>query len=297
MQLYFNLAKASDVPLSESINSGWMLPSQIGGKFSAMCWFFGRDLFKSLSPSVPVGLIETDVGGTPDQHWSSQDALDECKQGVINKPWGWPNNFTDSVLWNGKVVPLLRNVIRGAVWMQGESNANADGRLYNCSFQAMIKDWRAKWTQGTSGNTEPEFAFGWAQLNSCSNATHWIENATADPTPGLEDPFGMWNRGLQSIRLAQDATLALPSTFQAVILDTPVASGAIHSPYKQPAGARLARGALSLVYGSPQPYPKVCLCVIDTPPCDCTVRVCCDLAVDPCQTAVMNLPHCHWTVL
>jgi sialate O-acetylesterase len=161
----------------------------------------------------------------------------------------------------------------------------------------MIKDWRAKWTQGTSGNTDPEFAFGWAQLNSCSNATHWIENATADPTPGLEDPFGMWNRGLQSIRLAQDATLALPSTFQAVILDTPVASGAIHSPYKQPAGARLARGALNLVYGSPQPYPKVCLFVIDTPPCECTVRVCCDLAVDPCQTAVMNLPHCHWTVL
>ena len=31
-----------------------------------------------------------------------------------------PANFTDSVLWNGKVVPLLRNTIKGAVWMQGE---------------------------------------------------------------------------------------------------------------------------------------------------------------------------------
>lgn len=32
------------------------------------------------------------------------------------------------------MVPLLRNVIKGAIWMQGEANAGADGRLYNCSF-------------------------------------------------------------------------------------------------------------------------------------------------------------------
>ena len=31
-------------------------------------------------------------------------------------------------LWNGKVVPLLRSTIKGAVWMQGEANSRADGR-------------------------------------------------------------------------------------------------------------------------------------------------------------------------
>jgi hypothetical protein len=35
-----------------------------------------------------------------------------------------------------KVVPYLRNTIKGAVWMQGEANSRADGRQYNCSFQA-----------------------------------------------------------------------------------------------------------------------------------------------------------------
>jgi len=34
-----------------------------------------------------------------------------------------------------------------------------------------------------------------------------------------------------------------------VILDTPVASGSVHSPYKQPVGQRMARGALAVAYG------------------------------------------------
>ena len=78
-----------------------------------------------------------------------------------------------SVLWNGKVVPLLRNVVRGAIWMQGEANAGGDGRQYNCSFQAMIEDWRAKWVEGTGGVNDPAFPFGWAQLNSNGDATTW----------------------------------------------------------------------------------------------------------------------------
>jgi hypothetical protein len=56
----------------------------------------------------------------------------------------------------------------------------------------------------------------------------------------------------QSIRLAQTATLALENTFQAVIIDTPVQSGSVHSPYKQPVGSRLARGGLAVGYGLTQ---------------------------------------------
>jgi hypothetical protein len=101
-------------------------------------------------------------------------------------------------------VPYLRTTILGAIWYQGEANAGADGRQYNCSFQArpdkgflsfrttmcarvghlhsnedgakihyarpsvqaMIEDWRLKWAEGTGGATSPTFPFGWAQLNS-----------------------------------------------------------------------------------------------------------------------------------
>jgi hypothetical protein len=52
----------------------------------------GRDLYTALdgaSSSRPIGLIETNVGGTPDQHWSSPDALAKCKNLPGNPPWEW----------------------------------------------------------------------------------------------------------------------------------------------------------------------------------------------------------------
>ena len=97
-----------------------------------MCWFFGRDVFDALGKNqtskVPVGLIESNVGGTPGQHWSSPDAFGACKGAEPGTRGIFPTSLTDSVLWNGMVVPLLRTVHSGAVWMQGENNAGADGR-------------------------------------------------------------------------------------------------------------------------------------------------------------------------
>ena len=61
------------------------------GRFSATCWFFGRDLYSVLSPTVPIGLIESDVGGTPDEHWSSPDAIRACD---IARPWGMPTTLS-----------------------------------------------------------------------------------------------------------------------------------------------------------------------------------------------------------
>ena len=49
--------------------------------FSAVAWFFGRDLRRALK--VPVGLINSSVGGTPAEAWTSRAALEadpELKQ-------------------------------------------------------------------------------------------------------------------------------------------------------------------------------------------------------------------------
>ena len=94
----------------------------------------------------------------------------------------------------------------------------------------------------------------------CSGAS--LFNGTAG-TPGIltdkTDPLGQWNpaggAGYASLRNAQAHTLALPKTFQAVILDTPCSSGSVHSPYKQPVGSRLARQALATEYAQAQPSP------------------------------------------
>jgi sialate O-acetylesterase len=115
MRLFHLGGGPSTTPKADMSAGSWTKPSNVANqRFSAMCWFFGRDMYAALTPKVPVGLIETNVGGTPDQHWSSPDALQQCK-GHGNS-WDWPDNFTDSVLWNGMVVPLLRTVHSGAVW-------------------------------------------------------------------------------------------------------------------------------------------------------------------------------------
>ena len=66
------------------------------------------------------------------------------------------------------VVPLLNSTIRGVAWYQGEQDSGHPGGLfdgYNCTFPAMIADWRAKWSEGTRTSTAPVFPFGFVQLN------------------------------------------------------------------------------------------------------------------------------------
>ena len=63
-----------------------------------------------------------------------------------------------SVLWNAMIHPFLNMTIYGAIWYQGEANAGHPN-TYNCTFPAMIDDWRAKWFEGTNKATNEMFPF------------------------------------------------------------------------------------------------------------------------------------------
>ena len=71
--------------------------------FSAVCWYFGKDLHRSASlggppGSVPIGLVASNVGGTSVERWSGPDAVAKCNQtGVVMQ----------SNLWTPYIVPLL----------------------------------------------------------------------------------------------------------------------------------------------------------------------------------------------
>lgn len=130
-------------------------------------------------------------------------------------------------------------------------NPVADGRTYLCSFPAMIEAWRQLWKQNTG--TTAALPFGWVQLNSYGQPDGPRGKSPHSPPAslrnGTKDPVGAWAPGFPSIRWAQTQSLQLvPDSFQAVVLDTPSPSGAIHSCFKQPVGARLARGALAVAY-------------------------------------------------
>ena len=133
-----------------------------------------------------------------------------------------------AVLYNAMIAPLLPLSIQGAIWYQGESNADnkADAIEYNRLFPAMIRDWRQRWGQG-------EFPFLFVQLASFGA----IQSQPADANWGY-------------LREAQSATLSLPNTGMAVTTDIGNPFN-IHPVQKQEVGERLAAEAMRVVYGKP----------------------------------------------
>lgn len=120
---------ATPRPQAENVNTGWLKPSAMGGGFSAVCYFFGRDLSKTLQPARPIGLVQAAVGGTSLQYWSSDAAIAKCQS--LGKPWQWPRDFRTGTGktapnatpanyslpdvptgWNAKLVPLVSTAAR-----------------------------------------------------------------------------------------------------------------------------------------------------------------------------------------
>lgn len=132
-----------------------------------------------------------------------------------------------SNIYNAMVNPLIPYAIKGAIWYQGESNADR-AEQYRKLFPAMIKDWRDRWGQG-------EFPFYFVQL---ANFGVW--------KPRPEQPAGSnW----AELREAQTMTLkASPNTGMAVIIDIGDTKD-IHPRNKQDVGKRLALNAEHFAYG------------------------------------------------
>jgi sialate O-acetylesterase len=232
-------------------------------RFSATAYFFGRELHQSLG--VPVGLINSSVGGTPIESWispeaqvaspelqpllkllqtpdtgadvakakasSEQDLAKKQKaQKKAKKAAGPARRGNIGGLFNGKIAPLVPYRIRGALWYQAEANTMPDkAEYYRYQLPLLIHDWRTRWGY--------DFPFAWVQLPN----------------------FGGPGRNWPVVRQAMLDTLKVPSTGMAITLDIGEA-GDIHPKNKQDVGKRLALWALGTVYGksvaTSGPLPK-----------------------------------------
>ncbi|MCD7935940.1 MAG: 9-O-acetylesterase [Tannerellaceae bacterium] len=147
------------------------------------------------------------------------------KESVTDKMYGFVNmspNIYPALLYNAMIHPMVNYRIKGAIWYQGENNANA-AYEYRTLFPNLITDWREKWGY--------EFPFYWVQLaNFMKKQDQPVESAWAE------------------LREAQTMTLSLPQTGQAVITDIGDAED-IHPRNKQDVGLRLALHALHKDYG------------------------------------------------
>ena len=149
---------------------------------------------------------------------------------VTNKAMGLedtgPNSFA-SLLYNAMIAPIINYGIKGGIWYQGESNAG-EAYYYRTLFKEMITDWRTKWGY--------EFPFFWVQL------ANYMKPVSV---PSQSD----W----AELREAQNITLSLQATGQAVIIDIGEAND-IHPRNKQDVGYRLALAAEKVAYGKELVY-------------------------------------------
>jgi sialate O-acetylesterase len=185
--------------------------------FSAVGYYFGRDLQKQLH--VPIGLISSNVGGTTAERWMSKEAIDgnpELKD--ITAPQG------RSDLYNAMIAPLAPCAIKGAIWYQGEGNADRPYH-YRHVLSAVINDWRATFGQ-------PELPFFIVELAPYMK----IVDEPTDQT---------WSTVRESMQWIANH---LPMVDTVSIVDVGDEKD-IHPKQKQPVGARLAIAARAHVYG------------------------------------------------
>lgn len=249
--------QVADTPLEDTEGSWQVCSPDTVGKFSAVAYFFGRDLHRARK--TPVGLIQSAWGGTPAQSWTSREALaadpalkyiaDEWEavlaaypaanakyEAALAKwkagsaaerkarraprpPAGPGHQNTPAGLYNAMMAPITPFAIRGVLWYQGESNARpTHAEPYRRLFRTMIEDWRAKWGIGS-------FPFLFVQL----------ANYKANPD---------W----PVLRESQAAALELRNTGMAVAIDIGE-SGNIHPKNKQEVGRRLMLAARAVAYG------------------------------------------------
>ncbi|XP_070577327.1 LOW QUALITY PROTEIN: sialate O-acetylesterase-like [Ptychodera flava] len=244
----------------KSVLEPWSIPSPEtvakGPKvyFSALCWFYGRNIYDHFK--YPIGLVVSCWGGTPIEAWSSPDSLRKCnitdepvkdrkliypmKNPAVPPNYGGevPGPAEHSILWNSMIHPFLNLTVRGVLWYQGESNAPAP-ESYSCSFPAMIEDWRDKFYIGTDKQTDQQFPFGFVQISSVQGNETLINGY----------PTIRWH---QTADYGYVPNKKMPNVFMAVAMDIgdPQSPwGPVHPRYKEDAAHRLTLAGRAVAYG------------------------------------------------
>ena len=232
---FFKVGRAiKDQPQTELAGGEWVVCTpQTARAYTAVGYFMGAELQDKLN--VPVGLIESDWGGTRAEAWIPRETFDALKlpyEPEWTEQWLRPKqnpkaktpeparpHEAPAVLYNGMVAPYAGYAIRGVVWYQGETNT-AYPADYERVLGALVTSWRAAWKQG-------DFPFLVVQLpNFIGKSRDW---ATL--------------RASQA-KVAKD----LPNVGLAVTIDLGTPDN-IHPTNKQPVGHRLALIAQKMAYG------------------------------------------------
>jgi len=100
---------------------------------------------------VPIGVIQSAIGGSQIEAWISNVTLQQCSNESLHGG-SIPDN--SGALFYGMVAPFANYSSRGFIWYQGENNAyGAAGNVvtddgYGCEVAHLVKEWRRTWGNG-----------------------------------------------------------------------------------------------------------------------------------------------------
>lgn len=285
--------KVSAKPLAEAEGSWVECSPQTVGGFSAVGYFFARDLYQKLG--VPVGMIHTSWGGTPAQSWTSLEGFgndpelkgyaDAAKQRLatydadVAAYAGKMQEFNAKAKeWNETVGKAYQETLKA--WNEAAAQAKKDGQPAPPKPAPSTPQPKAPANpDGGSGSpaglyngmVAPIIPYGikgaiWYQGESNAGQSKqyqtlfpamiadWRARWKQGDFPFLFVQIAPFNGQPPEIREAQFLTLAkVKNTAMAVTTDVGDAKN-IHPGKKEPVGQRLALAARALAYGEKIEY-------------------------------------------
>jgi len=269
IRMFKEESPAADTP--QHVGQGrWLVcsPDTVGG-FSATLYFFGRELHRFLG--VPVGLINSSVGGTPIESWidsETQRAMPElqpffvatAEQANASAPTDaarkkyerdrakWEETAKQARAKKQKVPQAPRDPAAAQA-----RHANIGG-LFNGKIAPLIPYAirGALWYQGEANTVPAKAPFYEHQLRLLVDdwRARW---GYAFPFAWAQLPnFAVTGRDWPLVREAMLKTLAVPQTGMGINLDIGEERD-IHPKNKQEVGRRLSLWALGTVYGRDVP--------------------------------------------
>jgi len=167
-------------------------------QFSATCMYFGVELIEArekqgVDASVPIGLIQSAIGGSQIESWMDNQTLGQCTNESLS---GGAIPENSGRLFYGMIAPFANYSVAGWVWYQGENNIYGDmgnsrtGVGYGCELPAMVRLWRRVWA------ASEDAVFGVATIaagGSEGNGHHmagmrWSQTANYGVLPNLAMP-------------------------------------------------------------------------------------------------------------
>jgi sialate O-acetylesterase len=268
----FSVARITAFSSAADCNGRWVECSpQTVGNFSAVAYFFGRQLHKELRQ--PVGLIDSSWGGTIAETWMSAGSLHANP------------DFASILRWHEELIKMYPNGQADydkalAQWQKdandaqkagkpqpakpapalGQANPNGASLLYNGMIAPVIP-FAIKgviWYQGESNAHRakqyqtlfPALIADWrTQWQQGDFSFLFVQLANFDINKYKWKPKDCW----AELRETQLKTLSVPNTGMAVTIDIGDAND-IHPKNKQDVGRRLALWALAKTYGKKVEY-------------------------------------------